>query len=83
MIHKLLKIKLDKLKKVISWERNLDYRLSYGDVILLLINHYEKTKQFEYTIEPKLIFSTSLQKKSVNIATKLDGKQRVSYSLES
>ena len=44
MIHKLLKSKLDKLKKVISLESNFDYKLSYGDVILFLINHYEKTR---------------------------------------
>lgn len=82
MIHKLLKFKLDKLKKLISLESNLDCKLSYGDVILFLINHYEKIKYEESLIEPKLIFSTPLQKKSVNITTKLDGKQRVSYCLE-
>jgi len=82
MIHKLLKFKLDKLKKVISIETSIDYKLSYGDVVLFLINHYEKTKHEESLIEQKLLFSTPLQKKSINIATKLDGKQRVSYSLE-
>jgi len=83
MVHKLLKFKLDKLKKVISYESNLDTKLSYGDVIHFLINHYEKTKQIEYPVEPKFSFSTTLKRKSFNVSTRLDRKQRFSYSLES
>ena len=83
MIHKLLKSKLDKLKKVISLESNFDYKLSYGDVILFLINHYEKTRHEESLIEQKLNISYPLIKKSFNFGRRLDGKQRVSYSFES
>ena len=83
MIHKLLKSKLDKLKKVISYQSNLDTRLSYGDVIHFLINHYEKTKRIEYSVEQKLSFSTPLKRKSINVSNRLDRKQHFSYSFES
>lgn len=82
MIHKLLKHELDKLKKVISIETNASYNLSYGDVITFLINNYKKVSSNEHTIEQKLCVSIPLQKKSINVTTKLDGKQRISYSLE-
>jgi len=82
MIHKLLKKELDSLKKNIAFETNVNYNLSYGDVITFLVNHYKKTKQKEYPIEEKLRVATPLQRKSINVGTKLDGKQRVSYSVE-
>lgn len=82
MIHKFLKRELDQLKKSIKFETNSDYELSYGDVIIFLLTHYKKTKQNEYPVEQKLSVSIPLQKKSINVSTKLDGKQRVSYSLE-
>ena len=81
MINKLLKKELDQFETIIMIETNINYKLRYGDVIIFLMNHYKKTKQNEYLIEPKLIFSTPLQKKTVNIASKLDGKQRASYTL--
>jgi len=82
MIHRLLKRQLDQLKKIIAKETNVNYNLSYGDVIVFLVNHYKKTKQKEYPVEQKLRVATTLQRKSINVSTKLDGKQRVSYSLE-
>ncbi len=83
MIHKLLKRELDQLKKIIVKETNVNYNLSYGDIITFLINHYKKVGSNEHTIEQKLCVSIPLQKKSINVSTKLDGKQRFSYSLES
>lgn len=82
MIHKLLKKELDQLKKSIKYENNSKYDPSYGDVITFLLNHFKKTKQNEYPVEQKLSVTIPLQKKSINVSTKLDGKQRVSYSLE-
>lgn len=82
MIHRLLKRELDQLKKIISKETNVNYNLSYGDVITFLVNHYKKVSSNEHTIEQKFYVSVPLQKKSINVSAKLDGKQRVSYSLE-
>jgi len=82
MIYKFLKFELDKLKKIIAIETNTNYNLSYGDIIIFLVNHYKKVGSNEHTIEQKLCLSIPLQKKSINVSTKLDGKQRVSYSLE-
>ena len=83
MINKFLKTKLNNLKKIIIKDTLVTSELSYGDVILFLVNHYGKTKQTEYTMEQKLSFSTPLKRKSVNVSTRLDRKQRFSYSLES
>ena len=82
MIHRLLKRQLDQLKKIIAKETNVNYNLSYGDVITFLVNNYKKTKQKEYPVERKLSVTVPLQTKSINVSAKLDGKQRVSYSLE-
>jgi len=82
MLHKLLKKELDSLKKSIGEEININYNLSYGDVITFLVNHYKKTKQKEYPVEQKLRVATTLLNNSINVGTKLDGKQRVSYSVE-
>lgn len=83
MIHKLLKRELDQLKKIIAIDINVNYNLSYGDVITVLVNYYKKTKQIEYPIEQKLKVVTPLKKASpISVSSKLDGKTRVSYSLE-
>ena len=56
--------------------------MSYGDVIKFLLQHYMQSKKIEYTLEPKLNVSNSLRSvTSLNVSTKLDGKQRVSYTL--
>ena len=94
MIHKLLKQNLELLKKTIAIETNANYNLSYGDVITFLINHYKKTKQIEYKLEPKLLSGISFSKSKLSVsipltkistasvATKLDRKKFVSYSLD-
>jgi len=93
MIHKLLKRELDELKSIVTIEISANWKLSYGDVILYLIKDFKKSRLTEYPIEQKLLSGTSfsstklkvsvpLKKISVSTATKLDGKQRVSYSLE-
>ena len=82
MINKLLKLELDQLKKIISKDTNINYNLSYGDVIKFLLQHYMQSKKIEYTLEPKLNVSNPLRSvTSLNVSTKLDGKQRVSYTL--
>lgn len=94
MIHKLLKQNLELLKKIITIEINANYNLSYGDVITFLINHYKKTKQIEYQLEPKLLSGVSFNKSKLYIsiplkkistasaASKLERKKFVSYSLD-
>ncbi len=82
MINKLLKRELDQLKKIITKETNVNYNLSYGDVIKHLLEHYKQTKKLEYTLEPK--FNVSMPLRSVtrlNVSTKLDGKKRISYTI--
>ena len=82
MIHKVLKKELDSLKQSIAVDNNIDYSLSYGDVIIFLIKHYKKERK-EYSIEEKLLVSVPLKQVSLLHSTKLDGKTRVSYSVES
>ena len=81
MINKLLKRELDQLKKIIPKETNTNYNLSYGDVIKFLLQNYMQSKKIEYTLEPKLNVSNPLRSVSNFVSIKLDGKQRVSYTL--
>ena len=94
MIHRLLKRELDQLKKMIVKETSVTWELSYGDVISYLIKNFKKSRRIESLVESKLLTSNSLVKSGLNLSiplkkvstlsttTKLDGKQRVSYSLE-
>jgi len=94
MIHRLLKRKLDQLKVTIAKETNATWKLSYNDVITYLIKNYKESRRIEVLLEPKLLTGVTLDKSSLNLSvplkkvttlnttTKLDGKQRVSYSLE-
>ena len=95
MIHKKLKRDLDELKSSIANEISATWKLSYGDEISYLIDYFKKSKHIEYPIEEKLLLGTSfsstklkiavpLEKiSSISSATKLDGKQRYFYSVES
>ena len=94
MIHRLLKRELDQLKKMIVKETSVTWELSYGDVISYLIKDFKKSRRIESLVESKLLTGNSLIKPGLNLSiplkkvstlsttTKLDGKQRVSYSLE-
>jgi len=83
MINKFLKNELDKLKKLITKDTLVTSELSYGDVISLLVEHYKKNIA-EYTVEQKLQVSIPLkQVRPLSVSSKLDGKTRVSYSVES
>ena len=82
MINKLLKRKLDQLKVTIAKEINATWKLSYNDVITHLIKNYKESRRIEVPLEPKLLLSNLLKNSRLKISTKLDGKQRVSYSLE-
>ena len=84
MIHKILKKELESLKEIVALETNASFKQSYGDVINFLVNYYKKTKRIEYPIEEKTRIAIPLQKISlVHVATKLDGKTRVSYDIAS
>ena len=94
MINKLLKRELDQLKSIVARETLVTWNLSYGDVISYLIKDFKKSRRIESLVEPKLLTSVTLDKSGLNLSiplkkvttlsstTKLDGKQRVSYSLE-
>lgn len=82
MIHKLLKRELDELKKIIAKETLVTWELSYGDVIAHLVKYYKENKSIAYPVEQKLRVIIPLKKSTLSISSKLDGKQRVSYSLE-
>jgi len=94
MIHKLLKKELEELKSIVSKEVSSTHQISYGDVITFLIKEFKEKRKIEYPIDPKLLIKNSfsgtklnasipLRKTSLASGSKLDGKQRVSYSLES
>lgn len=84
MIRKVLKKELDSLKETVTMETNSSFKQSYGDVINFLINFYKKSKRIEYPIEEKTRIAIPLQNVSlVSVATKLDGKTRVSYDMAS
>jgi len=94
MIHKILKKELEELKSIIDKEISGSCPISYGDVITYLIKEFREKRKIEYPIEQQLLFRNSfsatklnavvqLKKNSLASSTKLDGKQRISYSVES
>jgi len=82
MINKLLKRKLDQLKVTIAKEMNATWKLSYNDVITYLIKNFKESRRIEVPLESKLLLGSPLKNSGLKISTKLDGKQRVSYTLE-
>lgn len=82
MINKLLKGKLDELKKIIAKETGATWNLSYCDVISHLVKNYKLPEKIVTSIEPKLLTQFSFSEAKLRVSKKLDGKQRVSYSLE-
>ena len=94
MIHKLIKQELDELKKVFAIKYNIHYKLSYADVIRILISEYRKSHRVEYPISQKTLVVTKIKRGNLKVVTplkrrassvgaKLDGRTRVSFSLES
>ena len=82
MINKLLKKELDQLKVIISKEMNANCKLSYNDVIKHLIKKFKESNRIEVQLEPKLLLGNLLRNSGLKVSTKLDGKQRFSYSLK-
>lgn len=83
MINKSLKHELDQLKDIVTIETKATWVLSYGDVLSYLINEFKNSRTIEYNIEPKLNIAIPLEKISTLVSTKLDSKQRFSFSVES
>ena len=83
MIHRLLKRELDQLKVIITKEMNATWKLSYNDEIKFLIKKFNESRRIEVSLEPKLLLASSLKNSGLKISSKLDGKQRFSYSIES
>ena len=82
MINKLLKNELDQLKITFAKEMNATWKLSYSDVIKYLIKNFKESRRIEVPLEPKLLLGSPLKNSGLKISSKLDGKQRISYSLE-
>jgi len=82
MIHRLLKRELDQIKFVIAKEMNATWKLSYNDEIKFLIKNFKESRRTEVSLEPKLLLGSSLKNSGLKISSKLDGKSRVSYTLE-
>jgi len=93
MIHKLIKQELDGLKKIFEIRYNINYKLSYADVIIILIREYKKSRRVEYPINQKTLVGTKikrgnikvvapLRRRATSVGAKLDGKTRMSFSLE-
>lgn len=83
MLPKLIIQQLYALKSIVAIETNTTNKISYGDVILFLLNKYKESKRIEFPIEEKLLVSVPLKQVPLSFVTKLDGKTRVSFSLES
>jgi len=94
MIHKQLKQELDELKKVFTIKYKIKYKLSYADVIRILINEYKKPFRVVYPLSQKTLVGikikredlkvvTPLRRQSTSVGVKLEGKTRVSFLLES
>lgn len=83
MIHKSLKQELDKLKIIITKENSVTWELSYNDIIKHLIDNFKESNRIEIQLEPKLLLSSSLKNSRLKVSSKLDGKARIAYSLES
>jgi len=92
MIHKKIKQELDSLKEIVRINTNANHRTSYGDVISFLIKHYKNSLRVEYPLSQGVLVGNEIQKKdlsvsiplkrkSLRVSSKLDGKQRVSYTL--
>ena len=94
MIHKQLKQELDELKKVFTIKYKIKYKLSYADVIRILINEYKKPFRVVYPLSQKTLVGTKIKREDLKVVTplrrqttsvgvKLDEKTRVSFLLES
>ena len=94
MIHKAIKQELDELKKVFTIKYKINYKLSYADVIRILINEYKKPFRVVYPLSQKTLVGTKIKRENLKVVTplrrqstsvnsKLDGKTRVSFLLES
>jgi hypothetical protein len=94
MIHKQLKQELDELKKVFTIKYKINYKLSYADVIRILINEYKKPFRVVYPLSQKTLVGTKIKRQNLkvvstfsrqttSVSSKLDGKPRVSFLLES
>jgi len=94
MIHKLLKKELDELKSIVLKEISSTHPISYADVITILIKEFKEKRKIECILEPKLLVKNSFSGTELNATiplrkillasgSKLDGKQRISFSVES
>jgi len=92
MIHKKIKQELDSLKELVHINTKVNHRISYADVIIFLIKEYKKSLRVEYPLSQGLLVenkikeknvsvSIHLERKSLRVSSKLDGKQRASYTL--
>lgn len=82
MLPKLIKQQLSELKSIVAIETNAIHKISYGDVILFLLNKYKESQRIEFPIEEKLLVSVPLKQVPLSFGGKLDGKTRVSYFVE-
>lgn len=82
MINNSLKHELDQLKSIVSKEVLSSWNLSYGNVISFLVNQFMKSRKQEYDLEKKLISSVKFSNSNLKVASKLEPKIVVSFSLE-
>ncbi len=93
MIPKSIKQELDDFKKIFTIKYKINYKLSYADVIRILINEYKKPFRVVYPLNQKTLVGTKIKRENLKVVTplrrystkivsKLDGKTRVVFSLE-
>ena len=94
MLSILLKQELDDLKETVRIDMNVNHPISYADVIRFLIKHYKNSQRVEYPISQRLLVGNNIERENLSVSipitpkslraiSKLDGKTRVSYSVES
>ena len=94
MLPLLLKQTLDSLKETVRIDMKVNHPISYADVIIFLIKKYKESLRVEYPLNQSLLVGNKIKKENLNVSipippkpfsaiSKLDGKTRVSYSVES
>jgi len=94
MIPKKLKQELDELKEFVRIDMNVNHPISYADVVRFLIKKYREPLRVVYPLSQNVLVGNNIEKKDLRVSipikpkpfsaiSKLDGKTRISYSVES
>ena len=71
MIPKSIKQELDDFKKIFTIKYKINYKLSYADVIRILINEYKKPFRVVYPLSQKTLVGTKIKRGNLKVVTPL------------